>query len=401
MKARIVTLPGDGVGPEVTAAAVAVLKAVAARYEHVLDFDEQLIGGAAIDACGKPLPEASLAACQSADAVLLGAVGGPKWSDPNASVRPEQGLLGLRAALGVYANLRPLQVHPALTRLSPLKNERLHNVDVLFVRELTGGAYFGVKTRTADTATDECKYTVVEIERVVRRAFELARGRRGHLTSVDKANVLETSRLWRSTVQRLAADYPDVTVEHQLVDSMAMLLLTQPSAYDVVVTENLFGDILTDEAAALAGSLGLLPSASLGDRVPSSDPAGHLLTRKGTPYGSPSTGEGNSVRLAAASSRMGLYEPIHGSAPDIAGSGVANPIGAILSAALLLRHSLQLETEAVAIEASVDQVLRDGPYSRDLGGAAGTDEVLSAVLAALDSHAKNVTTASSGTRACA
>src|SRR6185312_15534161 len=225
MKARIVTLPGDGVGPEVTAAAVAVLKAVAARYEHVLTFDEQLIGGAAIDATGEPLPAASLVACKQADAVLLGAVGGPKWSDPNAPVRPEQGLLALRA-------------------LSPLKNEKLENVDVLFVRELTGGAYFGTKTRTADTATDECKYTVAEIERVVRRAFELARGRRRHLTSVDKANVLETSRLWRSTVQRIAAEYPDVKVEHQLVDSMAMLLLTQPNRYDVVVTENLFGDIL-------------------------------------------------------------------------------------------------------------------------------------------------------------
>jgi 3-isopropylmalate dehydrogenase len=364
MKARIVTLPGDGVGPEVTAAAVAVLKAVAARYEHVLAFDEQLIGGAAIDATGEPLPAASLAACKQADAVLLGAVGGPKWSDPNAPVRPEQGLLALRAALGVYANLRPLQVHPALADLSPLKNEKLENVDVLFVRELTGGAYFGTKTRTADTATDECKYTVAEIERVVRRAFELARGRRRHLTSVDKANVLETSRLWRNTVQRIAAEYPDVKVEHQLVDSMAMLLLTQPNRYDVVVTENLFGDILTDEAAALAGSLGLLPSASLGE------------------------------------GRRGLYEPIHGSAPDIAGHGVANPVGAILSAALLLRHSLQLETEALAIEIAVDQVLRDGPRSRDIGGTAGTDAVVAAVLAALDRHADNAT-AADGARACA
>ncbi len=364
MKARIVTLPGDGVGPEVTAAAVAVLIAVAARYGHVFDFDEQLIGGAAIDACGEPLPAATLAACQRADAVLLGAVGGPKWSASNAVVRPEQGLLGLRAALGVYANLRPLQVHPALADLSPLKNERLHGVDVLFVRELTGGAYFGAKTRSEDTATDECKYSVAEIERVVRRAFELARRRRGRLTSVDKANVLETSRLWRSTVQRLAADYPDVTVEHQLVDSMAMLLLTRPSAYDVVVTENLFGDILTDEAAALAGSLGLLPSASLGE------------------------------------GRRGLYEPIHGSAPDIAGTGAANPIGAILSAALLLRHSLQLETEAVAIEAAVDQVLRDGPHSRDIGGSAGTAQVLAAVLTALDHHADGAESSLSGARAC-
>ncbi len=364
MKADIVTLPGDGVGPEVTAAAVAVLKAVAARYEHVFSFDEQLIGGAAIDACGEPLPAPSLAACNQADAVMLGAVGGPKWSDPNAPVRPEQGLLALRAALGVYANLRPLQVHPALAELSPLKNERLKNVDVLFVRELTGGAYFGAKTRTQDTATDECKYTVVEIERVVRRAFDLARGRRHHVTSVDKANVLETSRLWRSTVQRMAADYPDVTVEHQLVDSMAMLLLTQPNRYDVVVTENLFGDILTDEAAALAGSLGLLPSASLGE------------------------------------GKAGLYEPIHGSAPDIAGRGVANPVGAILSAALLLRHSLGLETEAAAIEAAIDNVLRDGPHTRDIGGHASTGDVLKAVLAALEKHADNAEAFVSEAQAC-
>ena len=351
MKARIVTLPGDGVGPEVTAAAVAVLQAVAGHYGHEFSFDEQLIGGCAIDATGEPLPAATLAACKQADAVLLGAVGGPKWSDPNAPVRPEQGLLGLRAALGVYANLRPLQVHPALADLSPLKNERLQGVDVLFVRELTGGAYFGAKTRTDDTATDECKYTVAEVERVARRAFALARGRRKQLTSVDKANVLETSRLWRSTVQRIATEFPDVKVEHQLVDSMAMLLLSQPSRYDVVVTENLFGDILTDEAAALAGSLGLLPSASLGE------------------------------------SRVGLYEPIHGSAPDIAGKGVANPVGTILSAALLLRHSLQLEAEAVAIEAAIDRVLNDGPHSRDIGGQAGTQDVLDAVLQALDGYA--------------
>lgn len=361
MKAHIVTLPGDGVGPEVTAAAVAVLSAVATQYGHDFSFDEQAIGGIAIDTTGEPLPAASLAAYQAADAVLLGAVGGPKWSDLNAPVRPEQGLLALRAALGVYANLRPLQVHPALADLSPLKNDRLQGVDVLFVRELTGGAYFGARTRTADSATDECKYTVTEIERVVRRAFELARDRRRHLTSVDKANVLETSRLWRSTVQRLAADYPDVTVEHQLVDSMAMLLLTRPNRYDVVVTENLFGDILTDEAAALAGSLGLLPSASLGD------------------------------------GKAGLYEPIHGSAPDITGTGAANPVGAILSAALLLRHSLGLETEAVAVESAVEQVLRDGPHSRDIGGSASTDEVRNAVLAAL---ANNVEARAQGARAC-
>jgi 3-isopropylmalate dehydrogenase len=300
----------------------------------------------------------------------------------------------------VYANLRPLQVHPALADLSPLKNERLRHVDVLFVRELTGGAYFGAKTRTADAATDECRYTVAEIERVVRRAFELARTRRRHLTSVDKANVLETSRLWRSTVQRIAADYSDVEVEHQLVDSMAMLLLTRPASYDVVVTENLFGDILTDEAAALAGSLGLLPSASLGDRARSSGPSGHPRPEASRGQALlPSTEEGNSVRPAAAATQMGVYEPIHGSAPDIAGTGVANPVGAILSAALLLRHSLGLEAEAAAVEAAVDTVLRDGPHSRDLGGSAGTTAVMSAILAALDSPAANTAARFGGARA--
>ena len=347
MKAKIIVLPGDGIGPEVTACAVEVLRAIATRRGHEFEFDEQLIGGIAIDTHGDPLPPATLAACKSADAVLLGAVGGPKWSDPNAKVRPEQGLLGLRAALGVFANLRPVRVHPKLAALSPLKNEKLYGVDLLFVRELTGGAYFGAKTRTADTATDECRYTVVEIERAARRAFEFARTRRKHVTHVDKANVLETSRLWRSTVTRIAKDYPDVTLEHQLVDSMAMLLLTRPSAYDVIVTENLFGDILTDEAAALAGSLGVLPSASLGD------------------------------------GKAGLYEPIHGSAPDIAGKSLANPLGTILSAALLLRHSLGLEAEAAAIEAAVDAVIESGVLTRDLGGSAKTNEVAAAVLSAL------------------
>ena len=354
MKAKITVLPGDGIGPEVTACAVDVLRAIAACHGHEFEFNEQLIGGAAIDAHGDPLPPATLAACKSADAVLLGAVGGPKWSDPNAKVRPEQGLLGLRAALGVYANLRSVRVHPKLAALSPLKNEKLHGVDLLFVRELTGGAYFGAKTRTADTATDECKYTVVEIERATRRAFEFARARRKHVTHVDKANVLETSRLWRSTVTRIATDYPDVTLEHQLVDSMAMLLLTRPSAYDVIVTENLFGDILTDEAAALAGSLGVLPSASLGD------------------------------------GKAGLYEPIHGSAPDIAGKGLANPLGTILSAALLLRHSLGLEAEAAAIEGAVDAVIESGVLTRDLGGSANTNEVAAAVLAALAASNRRV-----------
>jgi 3-isopropylmalate dehydrogenase len=347
MKAKITVLPGDGIGPEVTAAAVDVLRSAATRHGHEFEFDEQPMGGIAIDLHGEPLPPATLASCRSADAVLLGAVGGPKWSDPNAKVRPEQGLLALRAALGVYANLRPVRVHAQLAALSPLKNEKLLGVDMLFLRELTGGAYFGAKTRTADTATDECRYTVVEIERVTRRAFEFARKRRKHVTHVDKANVLETSRLWRATVTRIAADYPDVTLEHQLVDSMAMLLLSKPAAYDVIVTENLFGDILTDEAAALAGSLGLLPSASLGD------------------------------------GKAGLYEPIHGSAPDIAGKGLANPLGTILSAALLLRYSLGLEDEAREIEAAVDAVIEKGVLTRDLGGSANTKEVALAVLGML------------------
>ena len=347
MKANIVVLPGDGIGPEVTAAGVAVLKAVAERSGHEFEFAEHAIGGIAIDTFNDPLPPATLAACKGADAVLLGAVGGPKWSDPNAKLRPEQGLLGLRAALGVYANLRPVRVHPKLTAFSPLKDEKLRNVDMLFLRELTGGAYFGAKTRTAEVATDECRYTVTEIERITRRAFALARNRSKRVTSVDKANVLETSRLWRSTVIRVAQDFPDVALEHQLVDSMAMLLLTRPNSYDVIVTENLFGDILTDEAAALAGSLGLLPSASLGD------------------------------------GKAGLYEPIHGSAPDIAGKGLANPLGTILSAALLLRHSLGLEQEAGAIESAVDAVIERGVLTRDLGGSANTTDVTSAVLEAV------------------
>ncbi|MGH8117344.1 MAG: 3-isopropylmalate dehydrogenase [Rhodanobacteraceae bacterium] len=347
MKARIVTLPGDGVGPEVTAAAVSVLRAVAEHDGHEFTFDARPIGGHSIDATGEPLPAAALAACQEADAVLLGAVGGPKWSDPDATVRPEQGLFALRQGLGVYANLRPLRVEPGLAGSSPLKPAKLAGVDILFVRELIGGIYFGAKHRAADAATDECRYSEAEVERVARRAFDLARTRRRHLTSVDKANVLETSRLWRRTVTRVAAEYPDVAIEHQLVDSMAMLLLLRPASYDVVVTGNLFGDILTDEAAALAGSLGLLPSASLG---------------KG---------------------RRGVYEPIHGSAPDIAGKGVANPAGAILSAALLLRHSLGLETEAAAIETAVAEVWRSGLRTRDLGGTAGTSEIRDAVLAQL------------------
>jgi 3-isopropylmalate dehydrogenase len=347
MKANIVLLPGDGIGPEVTTAAVAILRAVAATHGHDFSFSEHLIGGSAIDASGEALPAATADACARADAILLGAVGGPKWSDPKAKVRPEQGLLQLRSLLGVFANLRPVRVHPRAAQFSPIKADRLQGVDLLFVRELTGGSYFGARTRNDESASDECRYTVVEIERVLRRGFELARGRRQRLTSIDKANVLETSRLWRETAIRIAADYPDVTLEHQLVDSMAMLLLTRPADYDVLVTENLFGDILTDEAAVLAGSLGLLPSASLG---------------QGT---------------------RGLYEPIHGSAPDIAGKNFANPIGSILSAALLLRHSLWLEAEAKSIESAVDAVLDREELSRDLNGTASTQQITAAVLSAM------------------
>lgn len=353
MRANIVILPGDGIGPEVTAAAVSVLQAIADRHRHEFRFDAHLIGGCAIDATGEALPDATRNACLGANAVLLGAVGGPKWSDPKATVRPEQGLLQLRALLGVFANVRPIKVSERAAQFSPIRADRLQGVDMVFVRELTGGSYFGRKSRDADSATDECRYTVLEIERVAHKAFQLAQSRRKKVTSIDKANVLETSRLWRETVNKVAGHYPDVTLEHQLVDSMAMLLIGRPSDYDVLVTENLFGDILTDEAAVLAGSLGLLPSASLG-------------------VGS-----------------RGLYEPIHGSAPDIAGQGIANPIGSILSAALLLRYSFGLETEAAAIEAAVESVIADSELTRDLSGTASTQSITDAVLSRLTSRTEN------------
>lgn len=341
MRAVIAVLAGDGVGPEVSAQAVRVLQAVAARGDHDFEFAEGLIGGIAIDETGEPLPVATRRLVTGADAVFLGAVGGPKWSDPAATVRPEQGLLGLRALLGVYANIRPVTVHPALAAAAPLKPELLRDVDILFVRELTGGLYFGEKTHDRDAAgasiraSDLCVYTAEEVERVVRMAAQVARGRKERLLSVDKANVLATSRLWREVVTRvMREEFPDVAVEHALVDSFAMHLITSPSRFDVVVTENLFGDILTDEAAVLAGSIGVLPSASLGDARPDG-------------------------------LRRGLYEPIHGSAPDIAGKGIANPAGAILSAALLLRHSLGLDDEATAIEAAVSAVITRGSRTAD------------------------------------
>ncbi|MBC7844524.1 MAG: 3-isopropylmalate dehydrogenase [Gemmatimonadaceae bacterium] len=344
MRALIAVLPGDGVGPEVTKEAQRVLQAVAERGDHDFTFREALIGGIAIDETGEPLPVATREAVTHADAVLLGAVGGPKWSDPSASVRPEQGLLGLRALLGVYANIRPVAVHPALAAAAPLKPELLENVDIVFVRELTGGLYFGQKTHDRDAsgastrASDLCVYTTEEVERVVRMAADIARARRRKLLSVDKANVLATSRLWREVTTRVMRDeFPDVALEHALVDSFAMHLITTPSRFDVVVTENLFGDILTDEAAVLAGSIGVLPSASLGD-------------------------------ASTDGLRRGLYEPIHGSAPDIAGKGIANPAGAILSAALLLRHSLGLTDDAALIEAAVSETITAGIRTADCVG---------------------------------
>jgi 3-isopropylmalate dehydrogenase len=334
-KANIVLLPGDGIGPEVVAEGRRVLDRVAARFGHAFTFSEQLIGGVAIDRTGEPLPAATLTACQASDAVLLGAVGGPKWDDPKAKVRPEQGLLAIRQALGLYANLRPVRVHPALASSSPIKPERVEGADILFIRELTGGLYFGKprlreKTATGTRAVDTLEYTDAEVRRVVKLAFQLAGARRKLVTSVDKANVLESSRLWREVAMEVGAGFPGTKLEHQLVDSCAMRLVTAPKSFDVIVTENMFGDILTDEASVLAGSLGLLPSASLGE---------------GT---------------------RGLYEPIHGSAPDIAGKGIANPLGTIMSVAMLLRHSLGLEAEARAVESAVDAAVTAGARTGDM-----------------------------------
>lgn len=351
MAALIAVLPGDGIGPEVTAEAVRVLKAVAPRHDLDLAFSEALIGGAALDAGNPPLPPDTAALCERAAGVLLGAVGGPKWSDPEAALRPEQGLLDLRATLGVFANLRPVKPHPALLAASPIRAELLADVDIMVVRELTGGIYFGRKTRSETQATDECRYTVAEIERIVHIAANLARARSRRIVSVDKANVLETSRLWRQVTTRIMGEeYPDIALEHMLVDAAAMHLLSRPASFDVLLTENMFGDILTDEASMLAGSLGLLPSASIGV-------AGR-----------------------------GLYEPIHGSAPDIAGRGIANPAATILSAALLLRHSLDNEAAAAQIEQAVYRTLEDGVRTADIAGgaaAATTHEFGDAVLARL------------------
>jgi 3-isopropylmalate dehydrogenase len=340
--AEIVLLPGDGIGPEIVREAERVLVAVADRFGHRFTFARHAIGGNAIDSDGDPLPSATLEACRNADAILLGAVGGPKWDDPTAKVRPEQGLLRIRKELGLFANLRPIRVVPALLAASPLRREIVEGTDILFFRELTGGIYFGPSGRKQlegeEAAYKEMVYRVSEVERIVRQAADAARFRRKKLTSVDKANVLEVSRLWRTVTTRVVKEeFPDVTLEHVLVDAMAMHLLSRPRDFDVVVTGNLFGDILTDEASMLPGSLGLLPSASLGSPGP------------------------------------GLYEPIHGSAPDIAGKGIANPLATILAAAMLLRHSMLLEAEAAAIEAAVDAVLAAGHRTADI--AAGGQRI--------------------------
>jgi 3-isopropylmalate dehydrogenase len=341
MATSIAVLPGDGIGPEITAPTLEILSRLGD-----FDFSEHPFGGASIDAYGTALTDETLAACRGADAILLAAVGGPKWdtTDPDAP-RPEQGLLGLRKALGLYANLRPVRAVPALLDASPLRREVVEDTDLLVVRELTGGIYFGEKTRTNLQATDLCVYTVAEIERIARTAFRAARAK---VTSVDKANVLETSRLWREVVRRVHSDeFPHVELEHALVDSTAMKLVTAPRHFDTILTENMFGDILSDEASVITGSLGLLPSASIGDDGP------------------------------------GLFEPVHGSAPDIAGQGSANPLAMFLSAAMMLRHGLGRQAEAAAVESAVDRALDEGLRTRDLGGNAGTAEATQAVLAHL------------------
>ena len=365
---RVASIPGDGVGPEVVAAAQRVVDAAGVRFGFAVEWPAFVVGGAAIDAYGAALRDEDLAACGAADAILLGAVGGPKWSDPGAMVRPEQALFALRGGLGLFANLRPVTVQPTLVAASPVRPELLAGVDMLIVRELTGGIYFGERTEASAepggrAALDTLPYAEHEIARIVRLAFELARTRRGVVTQVDKANVLATSRLWRRVSDEIAVEYPDVRLNHQLVDSCAMLLIRRPADFDVIVTENLFGDILSDEAGVLAGSLGVLPSASLGER-------------------------------RTAHGQFGLYEPIHGSAPDIAGRDIADPIGAILSAAMLLRISLGRADSAEAIEAAVGEALEDGWRTADLADPAdrrrvvGTAAFATAVIEALEAGAK-------------
>ncbi|GAB4501313.1 MAG: 3-isopropylmalate dehydrogenase [Anaerolineales bacterium] len=349
MNFNITLLPGDGIGPEVVAEAVRALETLAEKFGHTFHFQERLMGGCSIDKFGASLTDETLADCLSADAVLLGAVGGPKWDDPAAKDRPERGLLALRKGLGVFANLRPVSIHPALIDSSPLKAEKLAGVDLLVVRELTGGLYFGWpkgrdKKDGRERAVDTLEYYDYEIRRVMELAFRLAKNRRAKVTSVDKANVLESSRLWRQIASEIGRENPEISLEHLLVDTAAMRLISAPAAFDVLVTENMFGDILTDEASVLAGSMGMLPSASLGESGP------------------------------------GLYEPIHGSAPDIAGRGIANPVGTILSAALMLRYSLNLTAEAAAIEKAVSEAIRAGARSADLGGKLSTRQMTDEII---------------------
>jgi len=352
MNFNIILLPGDGIGLEIVTEAVRVLETIASKHGHSFNFTELLMGGCSIDKYGSSLTDETLADCQAADAVLLGAVGGPKWDDPNAKDRPERGLLALRKGLGVFANLRPVKVHPAIIAWSPLKPEKLEGVDIIVVRELTGGLYFGwPKGRDVkdgrERAVDTLEYYDYEVRRVMELAFKLAKGRKKKVTSVDKANVLESSRLWRQIAAQVGAENPDVELEHMLVDTASMRLITGPAWMDVVVTENMFGDILTDEASVLAGSMGMLPSASLGKAGP------------------------------------GLYEPIHGSAPDIAGQGIANPVGTILSSAMMLRHSLGLEAEAASIEKAVDESITGGARTVDVGGKLNTRQMADEIIARL------------------
>jgi 3-isopropylmalate dehydrogenase len=346
---KIVGLPGDGIGPEVYASACRVLAVLQERHGLLIELDEQLIGGAAVDATGVPLPQQTIDACRAADAALLGAVGGPKWDGIAASLRPERGLLQIRAELELFCNLRPVKTHPALHAFSPLRPERLEGVDLMIVRELTSGSYFGKKWRDADQAEDVCRYTRPEIERVTRAAGRIAQVRQKRITLVDKANVLETSRLWREVAHAvIAAEFPDVAMENMYVDAASMHLLARPADFDVMLTENLFGDILSDEASMLCGSLGLLPSASLNE------------------------------------DRFGLYEPVHGSAPDIAGQGIANPYAMLLSVAMMLRHSLDRPAEAEAVERAVHACWEDGLLTKDLRpDGLGTEAVTEAVSARL------------------
>ena len=349
MNFNITLLPGDGIGPEVVAEAVRVLDVIASKNDHTFNLQERLMGGCSIDKYGQSITDETLADCKASDAVLLGAVGGPKWDNPNAKDRPERGLLALRKGLDVFANLRPVKVHPALIDSSPLKPELLEGVDIIVMRELTGGLYFGQpkmrETREGkEYAVDTLEYYDYEVERIVRLAFSLAKNRKKKVTSVDKANVLESSRLWRQIATKIGNENPDIELEHVLVDTASMKLVTAPASMDVIVTENMFGDILTDEASVLAGSMGMLPSASLGNAGP------------------------------------GLYEPIHGSAPDIAGKGIANPVGTILSSAMMLRHSLELEKEAAAVEGAVVQVIAAGARTADIGGTLSTRQMADEII---------------------